>query len=385
MLQQERNGDELVSWEEDLADVFVIDSAGNFKRVSGPGVRLFHVFHATRKIQETLATKKSATAGMMDIALTKREFANILDGGGLNWLTQEQIDTIYRSIAGEDQEAGISLNDWMCRFTWDPMQAATELENVFQVWERRLERRSQLLLRRRSHKADSLKPKSMSFWSFHGILTEMGVDWLSLKQQRLLFRSLDSNRDGRIDTEELQALSKKRGQIELWREELEEVSEAPFLEEDTEEEFPELPGDEVSAPEPPAAPAFDGMPEATEATEAEVGEAPHVEAGEAVQGDLDGDADHDAAATPPESPPSPALYDDEFDSGSPLSPLSPSSPSHPGDAEASASVSAASLGSEAPPEGVEGVAMSAMSEASASEYGEDFEDRAQVNALVAEK
>lgn len=378
MLQQERNGDELVSWEEDLADVFVIDSAGNFKRVSGPGVRLFHVFHAIRKIQETLATKKSATAGMMDIALTKREFANILDGGGLNWLTQEQIDTIYRSIAGEDQEAGISLNDWMCRFTWDPMQAATELENVFQVWERRLERRSQLLVRRRSHKADSLKPKSMSFWSFHGTLTEMGVDWLSLKQQRLLFRSLDSNRDGCIDTEELQALSKKRGQIELWREELEEVSEAPFLEEDTEEEFPELPPGEVSAPEPPAAPA----PEATEATEA-VGEAPHVEAGEAVQGDLDGDADHDAA-TPPESPPS-ALYDDEFDSPlSPLSPLSPSSPSHPGDAEASATVSAASLGSEAPPESVEGVAMAAMSEASASEYGEDFEDRAQVNALVAE-
>ncbi len=355
MLQQERNGDELVSWEEDLADVFVIDSAGNFKRVSGPGVRLFHVFHATRKIQETLATKKSATAGMMDIALTKREFANILDGGGLNWLTQEQIDTIYRSIAGEDQEAGISLNDWMCRFTWDPMQAATELENVFQVWERRLERRSQLLLRRRSHKADSLKPKSMSFWSFHGILTEMGVDWLSLKQQRLLFRSLDSNRDGRIDTEELQALSKKRGQIELWREEL-EVSEAPFLEEDTdtEEEFPELP----PAPVP------------TEATAA-VGEAPRD----------DGDTDHDAA-TPPESPASPA-YDDEFDSGgpaSPLSPLSPSSPSHP---EASSpTASAASLGP-APPQGpVEGVAM-AVSEA--SEYGEDFEDRAQVNALVAEK
>jgi len=45
----------------------------------------------------------------------------------------------------------------------------------------------------------------------------MAVDWLSLPQQRLLFRSLDSNRDGRIDLEELKALAQRRGQIELLR------------------------------------------------------------------------------------------------------------------------------------------------------------------------
>ena len=45
----------------------------------------------------------------------------------------------------------------------------------------------------------------------------MAVDWLSLPQQRLLFRSLDSNRDGRIDTEELKALVQRRHQIELLR------------------------------------------------------------------------------------------------------------------------------------------------------------------------
>lgn len=31
--------------------------------------------------------------------------------GGLHWLTKEQVATIYRSIAGEDQEAGISTSD----------------------------------------------------------------------------------------------------------------------------------------------------------------------------------------------------------------------------------------------------------------------------------
>ena len=62
-----------------------------------------------------------------------------------------------------------------------------------------------------------MKTSGLSFWAFHGILTEMAVDWLSLPQQRLLFRSLDSNRDGRIDTEELKALVQRRGQIELLR------------------------------------------------------------------------------------------------------------------------------------------------------------------------
>ena len=50
----------------------------------------------------------------------------------------------------------------------------------------------------------------------------MGVSWLTLRQQKLLFRGLDANRDGRIDTKELQSLSQKRSQIELWRMEKEE-------------------------------------------------------------------------------------------------------------------------------------------------------------------
>ena len=31
--------------------------------------------------------------------------------GGLNWLTREQVAIIYHSIAGEDQQAGISAGE----------------------------------------------------------------------------------------------------------------------------------------------------------------------------------------------------------------------------------------------------------------------------------
>lgn len=237
VLQQEREDDaEADAWEEDLADVFVIDSAGDFKRIAGGELGLQHVFHVSRKIQEALSSKKSATAGMMDMTLQLTDFANILDAGGLNWLTREQVAIIYHSIAGEDQEAGISLNDWISRFKWTAMEAASEVENVLQVWQRRLDRRAQLLQRRGNRqKGALLKPKSLSFWAFHGILTEMAVDWLSLPQQRLLFRSLDSNRDGRIDTEELKALVQRRGQIELLRQERNDAMPGAALAVDTEE------------------------------------------------------------------------------------------------------------------------------------------------------
>jgi hypothetical protein len=55
------------------------------------------------------------------------------------------------------------LNDWISRFKWNPMEAASEVENVLQVWERRLDRRAQLLHRRGNRqKGTFLKPQS--FW-----------------------------------------------------------------------------------------------------------------------------------------------------------------------------------------------------------------------------
>lgn len=66
---------------DDLADVFVIDSAGDFKRIGGRELGLQHVFHVSRKIQEALSSKKSATAGMMDLTIKQSDFANILDAG----------------------------------------------------------------------------------------------------------------------------------------------------------------------------------------------------------------------------------------------------------------------------------------------------------------
>eukprot|EP00438_Fugacium_kawagutii_P032543 Skav202161 [mRNA] locus=scaffold970:321368:331189:- [translate_table: standard] len=95
----------------------------------------------------------------------------------------------------------------------------------------------------------------LSFWAFHGVLTEMSVDWLSLPQQRLLFRSLDANRDGRVDLAELRQLAQRRGQIELWRQERQDVGHSQVEDESEEDGIagpepppPEVPGSEAASP-----------------------------------------------------------------------------------------------------------------------------------------
>lgn len=84
-----------------MADVFVIDSAGDFKRIAGGELGLQHVFHVSRKIQEALSSKKSATAGMMDMTLQLTDFANILDaGGGCWWEMHGDAGIYWRMICG---------------------------------------------------------------------------------------------------------------------------------------------------------------------------------------------------------------------------------------------------------------------------------------------
>lgn len=320
-IQRER--DELMSWEEDLADAFVIDSPGNFKRVSGLGLRLHHVFHVTRKIQEMLDAKSSAKAGMVDVSLSRSEFANAMDAGGINWLTQQQTDIIFRFIAGEGDEAGLTLNDWIGRFVWDTMEAATEVERVLEIWERRLAQRAKLL-RRMSRSDKGLRPSSLSFWEFHCILTDMGVSWLTLRQQKLLFRGLDANRDGRIDTKELQSLSQKRSQIELWRMEKEEKKEK---------------GSDRSVLEGDRGEAFaDGVLKAGEAegdAERQGDEGPTVEGPNMPPDDLedlDARVRHGSAESQGSQAGSQAgsLYDDDFEC-SPRSPTSPAKDADVGD------------------------------------------------------
>ena len=112
-LQDRTEDTDSLSWEEDLADVFVIDSAGDFKRISGPGVRLHHVFHVTRKIQEQLGRKKSFTAGMMDMTLNHKEFANILDAG--RGLTIQDIYCVVTCAWGKMRSYHVeraSKEDW---------------------------------------------------------------------------------------------------------------------------------------------------------------------------------------------------------------------------------------------------------------------------------
>ena len=206
------------TWMERLAETFVMDARGAFKRLNGYCLHLQHVFQVTRKIEEKLAAKRSAKAGLVDVALERSEFGHCLVAGGVHWLSASEMDVIFETIGGTE----VTLNDWMSRFLWDPMQAATELEGVLKVWERRLARRAADIFRRHK-KSKALVPPSLNFWEFHGVLMEMSVDWLTMRQQRLLFKSLDTDRNGRVDTAELQALSQKRAQIELWREEREEL------------------------------------------------------------------------------------------------------------------------------------------------------------------
>ena len=40
---------DIESWEEELADFFVIDSAGHFAKIGSGTLRTQHVFHVTRK------------------------------------------------------------------------------------------------------------------------------------------------------------------------------------------------------------------------------------------------------------------------------------------------------------------------------------------------
>ena len=341
LIQKDREEND--SWEEELADVFVIDSPGNFARVSGPGLTLHHVYHVTRKMQEMLNAKSAAKAGLMNVSLSRAEFANAMDAAGINWLTQEQTETIFRSMAGPSDESGLSLNDWMSRFVWDTMQAATELERVLKIWDRRLARRSEVL--RRMSRQKEVKPSSLNFWEFHMVLTDMGVSWLNLKQQRLLFRSLDANRDGRIDTEELHRLSEKRGQIELWR--LEQSKENEKGESEGHEEYEEeFEGDDIQetkememsadakehfdsdlSPSAPPAPADESELEALEASDGlELGKSEGFHSPEGPDPDVQ-------SAESPKSAKS-SMYDNDFNSDSKSPNASPTAVSAAKDAKA---------------------------------------------------
>ncbi|CAE6971888.1 unnamed protein product [Symbiodinium sp. CCMP2456] len=258
VLQQERfAGDESESsesWEEALADAFVIDSAGHFSKIGSGTLRTHHVFHVTKKIKETLRCKAEAKGGLLAASISRSEFASILNAGSIMWLTREQMDVIFSVIGGQDAEAGISLSDWVSRFSWDPMQAATEVQRVLDVWARRFaEGRAVPYFRGWSVQNQGRaayypppRPRSLHFWDFHMVLTDMGVHWLSLEQQRLLFQSLDANRNGRVEVEELQVFADKRVEVEMKR--VEQMASAGEDDSDV-EEVPDARGQAEAAAE----------------------------------------------------------------------------------------------------------------------------------------
>ena len=103
------------TWEEKLADVFVIDTEGHFARIGSGILRPQHVLHVTRKIKEALLRKFEAKGGLLRPAISRSEFASILNAGGISWLTQEQTEVIFSLIGGADEEAGVVSAGLGCR------------------------------------------------------------------------------------------------------------------------------------------------------------------------------------------------------------------------------------------------------------------------------
>ena len=218
-MEGELGDNEIEPWEEELAEAFVIDSAGHFTRVGGLRVRAQQILDVTKRMQERLRAKRDAFAGLVDLGLSSAEFGDVLEVGGIG-LTRELAEIVCVEP--------MTFSDWVARFSWEPMQAASELQRVLAVWARRRARPSKRRSTRfwRQVPVPVASAVSLSFWDFHGVLTEMGVDWLTLHQQRLLFRCLDVDHNGRVDIRELQALSDRRADFEMLRDqELQEEEE----------------------------------------------------------------------------------------------------------------------------------------------------------------
>ncbi|CAE8647866.1 unnamed protein product [Polarella glacialis] len=79
-------------------------------------------------------------------------------------------------------------------------------------------------------------PPRLNFWDMRKLLMDIGVGWLGLEQQKLLFRSLDADKSGYIEQAELLHFAERRGDLETRREEANDLEKHKEREESDERE-----------------------------------------------------------------------------------------------------------------------------------------------------
>merc|ERR1712110_1068812 len=119
---------------------------------------------------------------------------------GITWLHSEQVEVIFNAMKADDVD-GITIGDWLARFRFEPMKAAMEVQ-------RALEREAQdgLTPRKSRSKVRVTRKLDMAFSAFQNKLSDLGVTWLSVEQQRLIFDTIDVDKSGTITEQELENL-----------------------------------------------------------------------------------------------------------------------------------------------------------------------------------
>jgi len=193
--------------EEELGDVFVIDGDGMFTRI-GKQIKPHHIHQATQQLKLRLQSY-----GRLD----RTSFQTAMHAGGVTWLTNTQLSIMFNAMA--DAEKGLELRDWLSRFSWDALEAARDLQRALA----RQHSRSAATKGARElsrHGKNLLHKDRLHYEDFKDLLSELGMGWLSLEQQRVLFHTMDQNGDGCVTQAELRSIEEIRGELEVQREDM---------------------------------------------------------------------------------------------------------------------------------------------------------------------
>jgi len=247
-------------WCSSLADAFVFDAAGKFTHV-GRVVKPMHIMAVTEQLERRL--RPLWQRADFDGTLGFRDFMEAMFSGGITWLTREHLGVLFDAMRGEGGR-GFTMGDWLRKFSYDPMEAAREVLSALGSHKRRF-----TVVRGKRVPTEPIPRCGITFGHFQRLVVDAGVGWLSARQLRVLFRSVDKDRSGRITEDELMGLERRRCSLEMRRaEEAEAASsdlgsqgeeEGPFPEAASEveeaEEAEEAAGAAEGATEEPAAEA----------------------------------------------------------------------------------------------------------------------------------
>lgn len=205
----DRYGD--TAWEMALADRFLY-TEGLYVHV-GRVVKSHHILAITKALQRRL-TERTQQDGFFGASLSFNDFESAMQVGGITWLDREQVGVLFNNLKGKDAD-GITLADWLSRFRWQPLEAAMEVQRAFEVGNAPKTHSA----KRRASKRPAVKKLDLDFRAFQTRLLDLGVGWLSVEQQRVIFDTMDVDKSGNITEEELATIADVRQRLEDEREE----------------------------------------------------------------------------------------------------------------------------------------------------------------------